>query len=1258
MNLQTIIRPGQIAALLVVAHVCACSEPVAPNSTGADAQADLTAPVFGDGFVPDTKKDAAAAKDGADAATGDAGLDSDTAALADAEPDIGSLPDSEPAPDAGTDDTATPQEDADTFSGGSETNEEKDTAGADAAKPCATDPDCDDGSACTTDTCTADGCAYQAKNCDDGLPCTADGCDKNTGNCKHKTLAETCAIDGACYAAAEAQAANPCKACDPSTSQSAWSDVSGVACDDGNTCTGKDQCNAGTCVGEAKPGCCKADADCAGTDVCSTATCDVASGSCVTKPKASCCTDGACCDLATNTAKAAGAACGAAVLATEWQCAGQDVQNRSASAGCTGGGPAACSTAAADYVWSPWSTVKTCGVNEKCQASGTSAANCVVVTPVECASNADCDDKNPCTDGVCNAGKCAHLAKKCTATTSCQVPFCDSKTGQCVAKWLAGTCEIGGNCMVSGVKNPADACMSCQPTVAQDKWTPLPNCTCAGGACCNNGVVKPVSTACDTKTLATEYGCAPDGKTQRKRIAFAGCTGGTAICSGASTYYAWQPWTDIGACQDNEVCDATDKTKVPLCKATDPVCSQLDPYELDGTSLAKGHDLGTFGDATASKTVTPPLLMGSPGDVDVVKWTVTDDTNNFAPQLGLTWSSAQNVKVCVYTACNAGAGGKDCQTLVCPTGSQNAASATVSAAKVNGCCMSGTKGAISLSPKPSTGTSGTFVGYLEVTNGTPACTQVAASLTFGTPTATVCKAGTDTCCEANGTYSPKGKACGTLTVASEYKCDSDLPGGKVLVRKATSGCTGSSTLCSASSANYAWGDWTTYKACLASEMCSVTSVSSPGTCKAATQCVAGSQCCSALGTFAPTGTLCGKGATTEYQCSGSNIQVRKNFSTCAGTSTGCFGTSAFSTWTTVSACPVGQTCTAGSTKATPPTCKEPAPDLCKQTDKWEATETTSASLDLGVFSDSGSAVFIDPSVLLQSPTDKDYLKYSITDDTNLYDPQVYVTWTALKPVKVCAYYRCSSGPNGTDCLDVSCPFGSDAYQNTAVSGAKVNGCCKTAASGTLSYFPDATGMDETGTVFLNLTNADTSCQSVSVKIGFGATTVTKCSPGNTCCTNKGTYAASGTACGTSTKAQYRCTTVAGVNQAQKQTSVGSCAGTSTTCNTTATNWGPWALETPCVGPEFCAVGLPTSTAVCVAGKPGSCAGSCGKQSKDGCYCDSSCLTLGDCCKDFASTCSGTCDGACGGIGKVGGCMCDAACATIGDCCLDKTSKCP
>ncbi|MSQ83111.1 MAG: hypothetical protein EXR77_09385 [Myxococcales bacterium] len=810
--------------------------------------------------------------------------------------------------------------------------------------------------------------------------------------------------------------------------------------------------------------------------------------------------------------------------------------------------------------------------------------------------------------------------------------------------------------MVSGVKNPANPCLTCQPTVTQNQWTLLASCKCAGGTCCDAGVVKPVNSSCGTTKLATEYGCSADSKATTSRVALAGCTGGQAICSSASTFYAWQPWISA-ACKADELCENTDKTLASTCKVADPLCTQADSYEA-GTTLAKAHDLGIFVDSAAAKALTPLLLLSSPTDVDVLKWNVIDGANTFAPALGATWSSAQPVKVCLYAACTGGVNAKDCQALTCPAGTVAAASASVSAATPNGCCSTGTKGSVALSPKPASGAGLGLVGYLEVTNNSTGCTQLAVTLTFGSATAPACKAGVEPCCEAGGAYSAQAKACGSLTLASEYKCDSNLAGGKVLVRKAVSGCTGTSTTCSAATANYAWGAYTTYKACLASELCSVTTTSVAGTCKPATECVADSQCCTSAGKFASTGSACGKSSATEYQCSGANVQIRKQFSTCGGTSTSCFGTAQWSAWTTVAACATGETCTAGATKATLPTCKAAAPDLCKLVDKWESVEATAASLDLGIYSDSAPAIYIDPKVLLQTATDKDFFQYAITDDTNLYDPQVYVSWVAAKPVTVCAYYRCSTGANGKNCADISCPFGSDSFVNTAVSGSAVNGCCKTGASGTLSYYPDAPGLDETGTAFVDIKNGDPSCQQVAIKIGFGASTVTKCDPGNTCCSGKGTYAVSGTECGSPIKFQYRCATASGISQIQKQAGLGTCNGTSTSCSTTTLTWGSFALDQPCLSPEFCAVGLPTGTAACIAGKTGSCAGFCGGKSKDGCQCDGACATFGDCCKDFAAKCSGTCDGSCGGLGKIGGCFCDALCVENGDCCLDKASKCP
>ncbi len=1227
----------KLSIVLALALVGACAQPTASEApTAAASDADAAKAAFGDAAKGlDTGTDAAKPDAGPGDATAEAGAADVDAAPPDAS--AAEVPDSGPSAEL--------------------PSEENEVIGAD-TKTCKGDAECEDSNACTTDTCTAQGCLNVVKSCDDGLACTADACDKNTGNCKHKALAETCAIEGGCYAAGEALATNTCKLCDPSQSATAWSEAAGGTCDDGNPCTGKDQCVGGSCVGVAKPGCCKADSDCSVTDACTAASCDVGSGACQFSPKPQCCSDGACCDVVANTIKGAGQPCGGGVVATQWQCSGQDVQVRTAVAGCTGGDASACSEAAADLMWSFWVTQVSCAANAKCVANGIASAACEVTAPTGCQGMADCEDKNLCTDDSCSAGECVHLQKKCTATTSCQQPACTPATGACTDTVQTGACEIDGVCMLSGVKKAGDACLTCQPAVNPKAWSIAPACQCTGGACCLNGVVKAAGTACGTTAIATEYQCSADNKDVQSRVAFAGCSGAGGTCSTTTTYAAWQPWADETVCGADQSCEVKDKTQPGTCKTiVDPVCSQVDPYE-DGQAIASAHGVGTFTDASAKKTLSPSIVMGGPSDVDVLKWTINDAASTSSPVASVTWSSAQTVKVCLYAACTTGAGGNQCQPISCPAGTVSVTDMAISGTAKNGCCATGSKGNIVYAPKTNSGSNNSSVVYLTVANAAPVCTLVNADIAFGAPNAPACTAGS-TCCELDGTFSPKNKACGVITMASEYKCESNLPGGKVLQRKAVPGCAGTAASCSAASADYSWSDWTPLKTCLASEACSVTAPTSPGTCVPATACVPNSSCCTAEGKFAANTTLCGTAATTAYQCSGAMIQVRKQFSTCAGTSTGCYGTSAWSAWTTVLTCATSDTCTVGALTSTLPTCKPNPPNLCTVSDPFEGPEFTPDSKDLGTFGDASAALHVDPKVLLQSATDKDYFKFAITDDTNFYDPQVYIGWTAAKAVTVCAYYRCSLGAGGQDCAAVTCPFGSDPFTNGVVSAVKPNGCCKTAASGTLSWYPDATGLDETGTVFFNVKNADPACQAVALKFGFGGSTTTKCDPGNTCCSGKGTYAASTVTCGWASKVQYKCSTINGISRLDKQTALGQCSGTSTSCNTTTTTWGSWALDKPCVSPEVCTVGVPASGGTCMAPKlAGTCAGSCGAKSKDGCYCDNFCLTSGDCCKDFAATCSGTCDGACGGPGKVGVCWCDTLCSTKGDCCLDKGSKCP
>ena len=80
----------------------------------------------------------------------------------------------------------------------------------------------------------------------------------------------------------------------------------------------------------------------------------------------------------------------------------------------------------------------------------------------------------------------------------------------------------------------------------------------------------------------------------------------------------------------------------------------------------------------------------------------------------------------------------------------------------------------------------------------------------------------------------------------------------------------------------------------------------------------------------------------------------------------------------------------------------------------------------------------------------------------------------------------------------------------------------------------------------------------------------------------------------------------------------------------------------------------------------SCAGLCGGQAPDGCWCDAKCETVGqsgDCCADKVDFCTdgplplNLCENNCGKQAPEG-CWCDDKCAAIGDCCPGKTDQCP
>jgi hypothetical protein len=129
----------------------------------------------------------------------------------------------------------------------------------------------DDGNVCTTEACDpATGVCATSDNtgpCDDGDPCTAgDACDG--GVCQSGAALDCSALDSACTAGV----------CDAGSGTCVAQPINeGVACDDGNACTGPDRCVDGTCTGDPIV--------CDDGDVCTEDACDPATG-CVATPAA------------------------------------------------------------------------------------------------------------------------------------------------------------------------------------------------------------------------------------------------------------------------------------------------------------------------------------------------------------------------------------------------------------------------------------------------------------------------------------------------------------------------------------------------------------------------------------------------------------------------------------------------------------------------------------------------------------------------------------------------------------------------------------------------------------------------------------------------------------------------------------------------------------------------------------------------------------------------------------------------------------
>ncbi len=314
--------------------------------------------------------------------------------------------------------------------------------------------------------------------CIPGKPCLLGKC--KAGTCENKGAnPDSCLIaaDNACVAAKDLNPNNPCQACDPSVSQTVWTDLAAaIACPtDGIDCTA-DHCDGGgKCLHELQNSACTAK-----DSACTTGVCDASQG-CVAMPNDT-----------TVVCEGDGVACTIEV------CDGKS--------NCTKTGTAT-NTLCDDKVAC---TLDTCDAVKGCQhtAQDTACSDGNVCTADSCDATAGCSNPPLSSGAPCKLDDLACTSDACQA-------------GSCVAPIAGGNCMVGGVCYSDG-ETAQGGCSWCNSAIAQDKWTLVADsapcqsdnqlCTddkCSAGQCGHTANTLPCATdnvAC-TLDICAGGGC-------------------------------------------------------------------------------------------------------------------------------------------------------------------------------------------------------------------------------------------------------------------------------------------------------------------------------------------------------------------------------------------------------------------------------------------------------------------------------------------------------------------------------------------------------------------------------------------------------------------------------------------------------------------------------------------------------------------------------------------------------------------------------
>jgi alpha-tubulin suppressor-like RCC1 family protein len=336
---------------------------------------------------------------------------------------------------------------------------------------------------------------------------TAEICDGKDNDCDNYVDVGACEDQNPCTADACSLAGTPTCTHAP---------IDGAACDDGQKCTSDDACKFAKCGG--KPMVCKGSA-------CIDSACDPSVGKCVpgAKPDGSTCDDGNACS--SGDVCSGGGCQGKPVLCDDKQ-------------GCTSD---SCDPAKG-CLFTPTSAF--CDDGNKCTTGDQCDKGLCTGVPK---AAAECDDKNPCTQDVCDPAKdCSHTpttavcddGNPCTSGEKCDSGACKGGVSSC-------GCQTDADC---AKKDDADKCngfLVCDPTKK--------DCVTKEGSV----IICPAATTCyDFQCQKATGVCEPQPINEGKPCADeSACTDGDSCKGGACAPGPALDCNDSNPCTD-DACDA------------------------------------------------------------------------------------------------------------------------------------------------------------------------------------------------------------------------------------------------------------------------------------------------------------------------------------------------------------------------------------------------------------------------------------------------------------------------------------------------------------------------------------------------------------------------------------------------------------------------------------------------------------------------------------------------------------------------------